>query len=233
MSEIVDLELTLYAVRNSEGKFFRSKGYGGYGESWVDKITSAKLYGKIGPARSCVTFWSRQYEKYGVPDIVELRVTSGQILIEERDRAITAVNKLRKAKEESKVNQRKQELKRAEQNLNKAKQELAAAQSKFNPASNLSQFHAAVVELAFHYPDLLDCVLWAPKSTKLGIHIFCPNNWRPNMLIIDELNKLQEQFGLDYYIRDINEKPVMYARSDGAPFEIRYFAKETLKTTNE
>jgi hypothetical protein len=44
--------LTLYAVRNREGKWFRAKGYGGYGDTWTPDIGKAKLYSKIARARA-------------------------------------------------------------------------------------------------------------------------------------------------------------------------------------
>jgi len=67
--------LTMYAVRNKDGQYFRSKGYCGSGETWVDDIKKARIYPKPGPARAQVTFFAGAYPKYGVPDIVELRVT--------------------------------------------------------------------------------------------------------------------------------------------------------------
>lgn len=79
--------LTMYAVRNQEGKFFRAKGYGGYGNTWVDDLKKAKIYPRIGQARSRVTFFANTYPQYGIPDLVELRVTemiAVRILIRKR-----------------------------------------------------------------------------------------------------------------------------------------------------
>ena len=42
--------MKLYAVRSKDGKYFRAKGYGGYGESWVDDIKNARLYKKLSQA---------------------------------------------------------------------------------------------------------------------------------------------------------------------------------------
>lgn len=81
--EVVKVDnFKIYAVRNQEGKFFRAKGYGGYGETWVDDINKAKTYTKIGQARSRVTWFSNNYPKYGNPDIIEFSVTSGVVLDE-------------------------------------------------------------------------------------------------------------------------------------------------------
>jgi len=74
--------LTFYAVKNKEGKWFRRKGYSGYGDTWVEKITSARIYAKIGGARSVVTFFAKNYPTYGVPDLVVLKVIEMGIIDE-------------------------------------------------------------------------------------------------------------------------------------------------------
>ena len=68
--------LSLYAVRSKDGKFFKNIGYGGGGgkKSWVDSLDKAKIYAKIGQARSRVTFWEKNYPEYGRPDLIELVV---------------------------------------------------------------------------------------------------------------------------------------------------------------
>ena len=38
--------IKLYAVRNKKGFWFRAKGYGGHGNSWVESLNDAKLYTK-------------------------------------------------------------------------------------------------------------------------------------------------------------------------------------------
>jgi hypothetical protein len=50
--------MKLYLVQNHEGKYFRAKGYGGRGLSWVDLPEHARIYTKIGPATSIITWWS-------------------------------------------------------------------------------------------------------------------------------------------------------------------------------
>lgn len=63
--------MNLYVLRNKEGKFFRSKGYGGYGNSWVDTLEKAKFYTKIGPAKAQVTYWYGNHPAFGCPDLLE------------------------------------------------------------------------------------------------------------------------------------------------------------------
>lgn len=95
----------LYAVRSQDGKFFRSKGYGGGGASWVDGLDKAKIYGSIGPARSRVTFWATNYPKFGTPEIVEITVTDSNIrAFVEEDR----VKKVKDRKEREKIRREKQ-----------------------------------------------------------------------------------------------------------------------------
>lgn len=83
MSHQKDNELlTMYAVRSKDGKWFRRKGYSGYGDSWVDDIKRARIYGKPGPARAQITFWAENYPSHGVPDLVALKVTDMEVLDE-------------------------------------------------------------------------------------------------------------------------------------------------------
>ena len=76
-----NIKLELYAVKNSDGKFFRAKGYGG-GNTWVDDINKAKIYGKIGGARGTVTYFAKTYPEYPTPQILKLTVTGTEIMDE-------------------------------------------------------------------------------------------------------------------------------------------------------
>ncbi len=64
----------LYVVRNKEGKFFRSKGFGGYGQTWVTELEKAKFYPKVGQAKSRVTFFAGAYPQYGICDIIVFEI---------------------------------------------------------------------------------------------------------------------------------------------------------------
>lgn len=63
--------LNLYLIRNKEGKFFRPIGHAGYGDNWVSELVRAKIYTKIGPAKSQITWWFKNYPDYGCPDLIE------------------------------------------------------------------------------------------------------------------------------------------------------------------
>ena len=66
--------LTIYAVRSKDGKYLRSTGLKG-GEHWVEDITQARLWSNIGPAKSQITFWAKNYPQYGTPQLIPLLVT--------------------------------------------------------------------------------------------------------------------------------------------------------------
>lgn len=80
--ELEKIELELYAVCNKDGEFMRSKGYGGSGSKWVDDIKKARIYPRIGTARSQVTYWAKHYPEYDTPKIVKLLVTGLEIVDE-------------------------------------------------------------------------------------------------------------------------------------------------------
>jgi len=65
--------MKLYVVKNKEGKFFRSIGYGGSGVNWVE-LEKAKFYAKKGQAASRVTFFFKNYPTYGCPEILEFDI---------------------------------------------------------------------------------------------------------------------------------------------------------------
>lgn len=73
--------MNVYIVRNN-GQFFRAKGYGGSGDSWVDTMDKARVYTKIGPAKATVTFFARQYPQFGTPQILafELDPSQGKVI---------------------------------------------------------------------------------------------------------------------------------------------------------
>ncbi len=75
-----EIELTFYAVRSKDGKWFRTKGYQGSGNSWVEDIARARIYAKPGPAMTQVTFWAKNYPQYGVPDLVRIKIGSVEYL---------------------------------------------------------------------------------------------------------------------------------------------------------
>lgn len=121
---IEKINLTLYAVRNKEGKWFRSKGMNGYGESWVEDINKAKIYPKIGQARSRVTYWSNAFPKYGIPDLVKINATSFEI-VEETTRVNKAKERKEKQEKERALRQKQRDLEYAQRQLKEAQETLS------------------------------------------------------------------------------------------------------------
>jgi hypothetical protein len=119
-------ELVLYVVRNAKGQYFRAKGFSGSGDSWVDDINKAKIYGKIGGARGTVTYFA-QNPKFPIPDIIKLTVT-GMEVIDESSRVQKVLNKKAKEQEEQKARRAKRELEDAERKLAEAHAKLLLVQ---------------------------------------------------------------------------------------------------------
>lgn len=122
------ISLELYAVQNHVGDFFRAKGFGGYGLSWVKEISSAKIYTKLSQARSRVTYFNNNNPD-NLPSckIIVLSVTDSQVLDEtdrivkvKKDKELSAVNK-KKNLALDKLNKAKKELEEAEEELKKLK----------------------------------------------------------------------------------------------------------------
>jgi hypothetical protein len=118
--------LVFYAVRNKEGKFFRAKGYQGYGDTWVDSILKARIYMKMGQARSRITWFSENYPEYGVPDLIKITATQ----IESVDESERVGKQIRK-KELHKIRQEEYE---AQEDLQDAQRQLAEARDKLDKA---------------------------------------------------------------------------------------------------
>lgn len=118
-NEIGNLEL--FVVKNSEGKFFRAKGYGGYGETWVDAVAKARIYAKLTGARTIVSFFANNYPDYPPPVIVKMTVAESEILDE--------TERLQKIKERRQKMAETKELREKASQLERAKAELEAAQS--------------------------------------------------------------------------------------------------------
>jgi hypothetical protein len=116
-------EVAFYVVMNSDGQFFRSKGYGGYGKSWVNDLSTARIYAKIGPARSRVLFWANYSPEYPPPKLIKLSFGSVEI-IDEKERVEKAKEKKKNQRETARLWAIKQKLKRAQEDFERAKKEL-------------------------------------------------------------------------------------------------------------
>jgi len=75
--------MKLYAVMNHEGLYLRSKGYGGYGNPWVDTIEKARIYPKEKTAKAQITFWAKNYSEYPIPSLVVLKAEIETVINQE------------------------------------------------------------------------------------------------------------------------------------------------------
>lgn len=120
------IDFAVYAVANADGQYFRAKGYGGEGATWVDDIVKAKIYPRIGQARSRITYFANHFPSYPVPHLVKLKITELEIL-DEDERVEKA--KLKKIKEKE-----MKEIRRKQWAVDQAKRDLANAQQRLNQA---------------------------------------------------------------------------------------------------
>lgn len=109
MSEAV----AVYVVQNSEGKYFRSTGYGVYGERWVSELVRARIYPRIGQAKGRVTFFTREYPEFGAPKIVRFDLTNPQVMDVAKETK-RSIQKIEERAERSEIRRRAEEVKRLE-----------------------------------------------------------------------------------------------------------------------
>jgi hypothetical protein len=123
MSEIETLEF--YGVRNKEGKWFRAKGYGGYGETWVKELKKARIYNRIGPARATISYFANTYPKYGIPELILFKCTE-MVVLDETERVLKQKNRKELAEKKREMTNQKWKLKEAQENLERAQKEFQA-----------------------------------------------------------------------------------------------------------
>ena len=96
----LEIELNFYTVRSKDGKFLRAKKHSftnlDTGKSWTDNILEAKIYSKIGPARSQCSWWAKNYPNFGIPDLI-LISTGKCFIVNEESRVKKQINKTKLA----------------------------------------------------------------------------------------------------------------------------------------
>lgn len=112
------INLTLYTVQNSDGKFILSKG------RWTNDITKAKIYSRLGPARSVITFFAKHYPEFPVLKLIKFNITEYET-VDDSERVEKALEKQAKYKANAKIREEKRSLKRAEEALRRAEESLA------------------------------------------------------------------------------------------------------------
>jgi acyl-CoA reductase-like NAD-dependent aldehyde dehydrogenase len=118
-------ELRLYAVRNKDGKWFASKRSGG---TWSENFSQARIYKKISPARSIVTYFANKFP-HVMPDLVILHIDTVE-LVDESERVAASQRREQTQMERRELRRRKEELRRAKDEFERAQRRLTAIQEK-------------------------------------------------------------------------------------------------------
>lgn len=114
--------MKLYVVRNKEGKFFRSIGFGGSGVNWVDGLDKAKFYPKIGQAKSRCTFFAGHYPQFGVPEVLEFDLNTITPVVVSMEQHVTkSIKSKRLAELRQRVRNLRHDLECAQNRRDKAK----------------------------------------------------------------------------------------------------------------
>jgi len=126
-----EINLEFFAVKNSSGQYFRNVGYGGYGKSWVEELGKAKIYTKIGQARSRVTWFSRKHPEYPMPVIIKI-IANRAVVLDETERVKKALLSKQRAEARKEEKYTKQKIKYAEEDLKRAQEKLEKLKNKNN-----------------------------------------------------------------------------------------------------
>lgn len=114
------LTITLYAIRNSNGEWFRAKGRDGHSKkTWNVDLIDAKLYTKLSQARARVTFFANNYKNFPVLELVEFQAIQVKV-IDETQRVISVQHKKQLEVENRKKSHAEWELKQAQAALDEA-----------------------------------------------------------------------------------------------------------------
>jgi len=117
--------LTVYAIQNADGQWLRSKGYGGCGPSWVDDISLARLYQRIGTARGRVGYYVGAYPDLPPPKLFAFTCNEG-VELDESARVAKVAKHKSTQKKRKELADAKRKLKDANDRFAKAKKDLEA-----------------------------------------------------------------------------------------------------------
>ena len=150
--------MKLYVVRNKEGKFFRSIGYGGNGANWVDGLDKAKFYPKIGQAKSRCTYFAGHYPQFGVPEVLEFDLNTITPVVVSMEQHVT------KSIKDKKVADARQLVRSREYDLKVATNARDHAVTRFDVRQCQLNVERAAERLTKAY-DELQVILNQPKTT--------------------------------------------------------------------
>lgn len=112
--------LTLYVIKSQDGDFFKSRGRH---ENWVNDLKKAKIYSKLGSARSEITYWANNYSEFGIPMLVELHITE-IVEVDEQKRVTASIKKILNKKKQYEKDLQRRHLEQAQKDLKKAQEKI-------------------------------------------------------------------------------------------------------------
>jgi hypothetical protein len=130
------VNLEMFVVINHKGQYCRNRDYND--TSWTDDIKKAKIYTKIGPARSTITWYSSNIPDMPMPMLGVLPIRECRI-VDESVRVESA--KITKERRELEY-----QIKRAQRDLEKAQSNLGTAHS--NAISSAKKAQDRLADLA-------------------------------------------------------------------------------------
>lgn len=140
--------MKLYVVRNKEGKFFRSIGYGGTGANWVEGLDKAKFYTKIGQAKSRCTYFAGHYPQFGVPEVLEFDLnTITPVVISMEQHVTKSIKSKRLAELRLQISNRTYDLKCARERRDRAVYRFDVRQCQLDVDRALDRLEKADAEL--------------------------------------------------------------------------------------
>lgn len=132
VSKLGEDSFELFAVQSADGKWFRRKGYGGYGETWCDERHKARIYTKIGQARAQVTYFANHFPSFSVPHVVRLVVSAVEV-VDESERVSNVKRKKEVSDAKRKATHHKELLEKAIRDSQTANEELRRLTSETFP----------------------------------------------------------------------------------------------------
>jgi hypothetical protein len=120
----------MYAVRNSNGLYFKSYSNSGNKNNihgtWVQDINKARVYRGAGGARTTITYFGKNYPNTHLPELIKLTVSNVEI-IDETARVKKVIDKKTMELVKSQERRAKLDLENADRNYKNAQKELEKA----------------------------------------------------------------------------------------------------------
>ena len=124
--------MKLYVVRNKNGKFFRPKGFSGYGSNWKENLEQAKFYPKLAQAKARVTYFAKKFPTYGVCDVLEFTLDVNQAVVMNMENITSeAIEKARIATEEREIKLKQYEMQRLQAKKDALEAQIASRRCEF------------------------------------------------------------------------------------------------------